>query len=272
MDESQVIATTLAPRTRSSLTADLRAAGIMPGETVMVHSALSALGWVAGDSATVVAALLDAVAPGGTLVMPAQSGHLSDPAQWRAPPVPADWIDAIRAEMPVYDAETTPTRGMGRIAEHFRTWPGTRRSAHPNCSFTANGPDAEAILAAHRLESPVGEGSPLTRLYECDATILMLGVDFDSCTMLHLAEVRAWPDRPEKTEGAPVLIDGVRHWVTYQAPPTGESDHFIALEPLLREAGLLRVVKVGSAEAKLIGARQLTDFAVAHWRTLPPVM
>ncbi len=271
MDEAQAIAATPEPRTRESLVADLRAAGVGPGTTVLVHSSLSALGWVAGGAISVVQALLDSVGPTGTLVMPAHSGQLTDPARWRAPPVPDDWIAPIRAHLPAYDPRMTPTRGMGAIAELFRTWPGTARSDHPNCSFVANGPDADALLGDHRLDSPLGEHSPLAGLYERDATIMLLGVDFDSCTMLHLAETRAWPDREGLKAGAPMLVNGKHQWVSYTEPPTGDMDHFVELGRHLVETDLARKAQVGSATAVLMSARALTDTAVARWKDMPAI-
>ena len=106
MTELAVVAATSAPRTQDSLTRDLLRLGVTPGETLLVHCAMSALGWVAGGAEAVVRALLGAVTDAGTLVMAAQSSQLSDPANWGAPAVPDDWVETIRAELPPFDPLT----------------------------------------------------------------------------------------------------------------------------------------------------------------------
>ena len=98
--------------TEQSLTADLRALGVEEGMGVLVHSALSAVGWVSGGPVAVIRALLQAVGADGTLVMPAHSSSWSDPAGWKSPPAPAAWWDPIRATMPAFDPATTPTSSI----------------------------------------------------------------------------------------------------------------------------------------------------------------
>lgn len=135
--------------TRDTLVAELHSLGVRPGETLLVHSSLSSLGWVNGGPVAVVQGLLDALGPDGTLVVPTQSGDLSDPALWSDPPVPEEWWSAIRATMPAYDPLVTPSRGVGVIPETVRTWPGALRSAHPQTSFAALGPRAAEVVEAH---------------------------------------------------------------------------------------------------------------------------
>lgn len=57
------------PWTPGQLCDDLRRLGIEPGEVVMVHASLRAIGPVDGGAAGVVAALDEAVGPSGTLLM-----------------------------------------------------------------------------------------------------------------------------------------------------------------------------------------------------------
>ncbi|MFF1682549.1 aminoglycoside N(3)-acetyltransferase [Streptomyces sp. NPDC058256] len=176
--------------TRDTVSAQLLSLGVRPGETLLLHSSLSSLGWVCGGAVAVVQGLLDILGPDGTLVVPTQSGDLSDPALWSNPPVPEEWWSAIRAAMPAYDPLVTPARGVGVIPETVRTWPGALRSAHPQTSFAAIGPGAAAVVEGHAPDCRLGERSPLARLEEMGARVLLLGAGYDACTAFHLAEYR----------------------------------------------------------------------------------
>ncbi len=259
-----MIAKTSAPVTVASLTADLRALGVTEGGVLIAHVAMSALGWVVGGAQAVVEALLAAAGPTGTVVVPTQSGHLSDPALWQAPPVPPEWIEAIRRDMPLFDPALTPTRAMGQVVDCFRRHPGAIRSLHPTVSFAACGPLAEALMVDHALTPGLGEGSPLSRLYDADAQVLLLGVDHHNDTSLHLAEHRAeWPGKHTYTDGAALVIDGVKQWVTYDDLELDDED-FAEIGDAFATTGQERRGAVGDGVGRLCRQRALVDFAVAH--------
>jgi len=263
MSEADVVARTPSPRTRRSLAEDLVRLGVAPGDLLLLHSSLSSLGWVAGGAQAAVLALLDALGPRGTLVVPAQSGDNSDPSDWSRPPVPQDWWPVIRQELPAFDPAVTPTRGMGRIAELLRTWPGAVRSAHPQVSFAALGPLAAEVTRAHRLDDGLGEGSPLETLYRLGARVLLLGVGYESATALHLAEYRV-PGLGRETSGAAALTDAGRAWVTWSDVVHLDADEvFPRIGRAYEETRPLLRGRVGSAEARLLPLRDLVDFAVA---------
>ncbi|WP_181794314.1 aminoglycoside N(3)-acetyltransferase [Streptomyces sp. WELS2] len=189
--------------TRDTLATDLRLLGVENGEILLVHSSLSSLGWVNGGAVAVVQGLLDALGPAGTLVVPTQTGDQSDPALWENPPVPGEWWDRIRATMPAYDPLVTPSLGVGVIPETVRTWPGALRSAHPQTSFAALGPRAREITEGHAPDCRLGEESPLAKLEELGARVLLLGAGYGSCTAFHLAEYRIPAPRVEVGRPAP---------------------------------------------------------------------
>ncbi|MFG3286846.1 aminoglycoside N(3)-acetyltransferase [Streptomyces sp. NPDC048111] len=250
--------------TRASLAADLSELGVRPGETVLVHSSLKSLGWVCGGAVAVVQALLDTLGETGTLVVPAHSGENSDPAEWSHPPVPEAWWPAIREAMPAYDPLTTPTRGIGVLPETVRTWPGARRSAHPQTSFAAVGPGASRITAGHPQDCALGERSPLARLEEEGARVLLLGAGFGSCTCFHLAEYRV--EGPQADVSFAAGTAGGRRWLTVRDTALDSAD-FARLgadferEALERGAGTVVRGRVGAAVCRLFPVRDAVAYA-----------
>ncbi|HEY7595036.1 MAG TPA: AAC(3) family N-acetyltransferase [Actinophytocola sp.] len=248
------------PRTRATLATDLAALGLRASDVVLVHSSLSKLGWVCGGAVAVVQALLDVLGPLGTLVVPTQTMDNSDPRHWSNPPVPESWWPVIREAMPGFDPRVTPSTGIGAIGEMVRRWPGAVRSNHPHASFAAVGARAPELMAEHRLDSHLGERSPLAALERADARVLLLGVGFESCTAFHLAEYRVPSPRTEF--GCAVLTEtGDRKWITYEDVATN-SDDFAALGADFLRSGAVIRGRIGEADAHLFEFANAVEHAV----------
>jgi aminoglycoside 3-N-acetyltransferase len=225
----------------------------------MVHSSLGRVGWTVGGPTTVIRALLEALGPEGTLVMPAESPSISDPSEWGDDRVKKEWHDTIRAHLPVFDPLTTPTT-MGAIPEAFRTFPGTVRSNHPLVSVCANGRLAAKITKHHALAFCEGPGTPFEKLYELESFTLLLGVGFDRCSSLHYAESLV-PGRRTTVSRFPMMQEGKRVWVDMPDMAADNGAHFPIVGAQFAKFCQTRVGRVGAAEATLFSTRELVDFA-----------
>jgi aminoglycoside 3-N-acetyltransferase len=247
--------------TRDSMAVDLRRLGVRAGQTIIVHSSLSSLGWVDGGPTAVVHALIDAVGDDGTVVVPTQTTTNTDPSTWRPPHdvAPARW-PGIRENMPAFDPLNTPSAGVGVIAECLRTWPGALRSDHPQTSFAALGRRAEWIVTGHRLESQLGEDSPVARLEDCDARVLLLGVGFNRCTAFHLAEYRQ-PQPVKRTLSCAILTPQGRRWVSYDAVALSDHDFAAIGADFILYSDEVERHPVGCADSWLLPVRSAVSFA-----------
>jgi len=259
MSEDTIIARTKEPVTIGRICGDLTNLGVRAGDILLTHSSLSSLGWVCGGAQSVIMALLQVLGEDGTLVMPAHSGDISDPAEWQNPPVPHDWLETIYRNMPAYDPKMTPTRGMGRIAELFRTCPGTIRSGNPLLSFSANGRHAAFITDNHPLTPQLGMDSPLGKLYGLNAKVLLLGVGYDSCTSFHLSEALI-DEMPVKRMGTSMLEEGRRVWKWFD-DYAYDSDDFVEIGEAFDKSCGVAKGKAGNADLRLFDIKSGVDFA-----------
>jgi aminoglycoside 3-N-acetyltransferase len=233
----------------------------------MVHTRMSALGWVVGGSETVVRSLLDALGPDGTLMAYASwADHVYSLEDW-----PEEYREAYRAEPPRWDPATGEVdRDYGRIPERVRTWPGALRSVHPEASVVAVGPRAGWLTAVH--EDGYGAGSPFARLVEAGGQVLMLGAPLSTVTLLHHAEAIAQAPGKRMVTYEIALADGsVRSYTDietsggaydYESLALG-GDEFEVIARAALEAGIGVRGRVGAAECHLFPAAELTAFAVA---------
>src|SRR5687768_828778 len=106
----------------------LNSCGTFQGDTLLVHSSLSACGSIDGGPATVISALRSWITDRAVLALPTHT--------WSYP-------DATGVA-PVYDFKSTPSV-VGTITNYYWRQPGVVRSQHPSHSLAVSGPGAENL-------------------------------------------------------------------------------------------------------------------------------
>jgi aminoglycoside 3-N-acetyltransferase len=223
----------------------LRALGVEQGDVLLVHTSFRAIRPIEGGPVGLIAALRDALGPNGTLVMPSWTGSDDEP----------------------FDPAKTPASSdLGIVTDMFWRIPGVLRSNHP-FAMAAMGTAAD-FITSDPLRFPIhGRETPVARVHERDGKVLLLGVDHDADTMIHLAELIAEvPYRVPKhitvlKEDKPTRIEYL------------ENDHccqrFNLANEWLRARGFQSEGRVGHAHARLIRSRDIVDVVLDQLRRDP---
>lgn len=207
---------------RSRIREDLLRLGVAPGGVLLVHSSFKSLGPAPGGIDTLIGALLDALGPGGTLLMPGFS-----------------WLSVTR-QNPCFHVRDTPCC-VGAVPSRFMELEGTVRSMHPTHSFCGQGPRVEELFKDHIHDTtPCGANSPITKLRFMKGQVLMLGCGLRPNTTMHAVEEEAcapylFEDEPvEYTlvgyDGRPIEVRHRRHAAFAQ--------HYDRIAPELAGGGL----------------------------------
>lgn len=248
----------------AALTRELTALGVRSDRDLLVHSSMRRVGHVVGGTATVLSALRRAIGPDSTLVVPAQTqgNSLTSKAfQSATAGLSGAELAEYIAAMPGFDPLTSPSAGMGILAEAVRRAPGAARSAHPQSSFAAIGRRSAECMAGHEMSCHLGERSPLGWLYRQDADVLLLGVGYGVCTAFHLAEYRLPAPVEYRQYRCFTMTDGIRteHRFTDLRLI---ADDFEVLGGQLDSLSFVRHGRVGEADCRLLPIRRAVDFAL----------
>lgn len=181
----------------------LERVGVRQGDTLLVHSGLSNLGYVEGGTSAAISALRKAVGETGTFLAPAFTrpyktfeGRLTKDLQYR----PYD----TRPQGQFRDTNIT----TGALPRAMLREPDACRSGHSTHEWVAIGANAEKVVQGHGLlDAPAGDTSPMKKALEQGGSVLFLGCGINSNTFLHFLETAA---------GAAYLKNALVGWIDSQ--------------------------------------------------------
>lgn len=209
---------------------------LTPGDTLMVHSSMKAIGMVEDGPEAIIQAMLDRLGSSGTLVMMTSTTSFSKTGH--------------------FDQLNSPSE-TGLLTEVFRRFPGVRRSFVPMTSFSAIGAHADDYV--QEFNSHLDPTAPVGKMVKDRIKIMLYGTTYSRCTVYHLSEERLQlPYNDYKTfSGTGVDAQGKtrpcsqRYFVRKDMSATKknvdwigakmEADGVVALEPLGH--GMLRVFR-----------------------------
>ena len=244
-------------RTRAELADGLRQLGLPVGGLVMIHASLRSLGPVHGGAGAVVDALLDALGPRGTLVIPVFRHAPTDPQD-------------------VFDPKQTP--GVtGAISEAGWRRPDAIRSIHLTQTLAAIGPRAAEVVYASGDDGWDAEG-PMHSIWNLDGSYLLLGVPYQNLTAGHSFEFkfgkhrkpRIISGRVRRADGSIQPITSRGHGPDPDFPGMPERSYdFNRLGQALEDRGGVARGAVGNAIARLFSARAIHDLAAELYAADP---
>lgn len=237
--------------------ANLNYLGIPKNVPILVHSAFRQLSKEGFTPEQVVESLLKYFSD-GIVLMPTMS--------WRF----------VKPENPIFDELRTPSN-TGVLSEVFRTEYATSRSLHPTHSVAGSGSGVNQFLQEHHLSvTPCASSSPFGKLVEADGWILMLGIGFDCCTLIHHCEEMVAPQiylmPPNKMEEYSCKDRfGKNYQVKLQRHLLLNRDYW-QFQDQLATAGFLRLTYLGSVTCRAFRARDLFKITMNALKQQPAVI
>ena len=239
----------------------LQDCGIKAGDSVLVHSSFSKIGFVPGGPRILVDALLEVIGTEGNLLMPSS-------------PNAGYQLDYIR-DLKMFDVQNDPSR-MGAITEYFRTLPGVLRSESPTEPVCCFGPKANWFTSGHLgEETPYTKNSPFARLAEANGKILYIGVTLDNAgTSLHVLEDMV-PDfkfpvyYPEVFQVSVKRVNGemVPVSVKVHNPEQSAKRRCDGLLPLFEAKGVMKRSTIGKAKTLIFDASKMLETMIDEYNT-----
>lgn len=238
--------------TEENILNDLKRIGIKKGDTLLVHSSLSKIGYVEEGPKTVVSSLLKSIGEKGNLLMPS-SPNAS---------LQKDHIKKNKRFNVLVDKSA-----LGAITEYFRKYPGVKRSLNATEPVCAYGPKKDYFVNGHLGEvTPYTENSPFYKVAESRGKILYIGVTLANAgTSLHCLEDAVdfeYPVYCNEFYSVEIVDEqGVKHAVKTRVhnPVWSAKRKCDELIPMFIEKGVCAKEKIGKANVLVFDAFKMLE-------------
>lgn len=248
--------------TKEDIKYSLTSLGVKKGMLLFVQSSLRPLGWINGGAQTIIEALMECVGYEGTIIMPAFTKLISDPASLKVGTVPRESWEKIRNTALPFSKKLTIPQNMGEVAVQFMRNEAVLRSSHPTYSFLAWGKYAKLIVEKHALHFGLSKESPLGKIVELNGYVVMLGMNYDKCEMLHLAQYSA-AKCPIKISTYPIEKNGSTNWIKMADLDLNTYGYRIVGE-VMEERKIVSEMRVGDTYCRMFSAREAVNITTAY--------
>ena len=233
----------------------LKDAGVKHDDKVTIHCSLRAIGRIENGADGLIDAFCEYLSDGLFIV-------------------PTHTWDKVCRQSPYYDVRTTVS-DIGTLAEVAAFRKDGVRSLHPTHSVTVFGKDAaEFVRGEEKCASPAPLGSCISRLYEENGKVLLIGVGHERNTYLHSVDERLGiPDRLNLDPFEITIVDYEGN--TQKSPPfhthyTAASDRCVSeyypnYKTAFEYTGAVTYAKLGNALVYICDCRKMTDTCRRIW-------
>ena len=233
--------------TKQQIKDDLQTLGILPRDTVLIHTSLKAVGEVEGGADGFIDAFCEYLSEGLFLV-------------------PTHTWDCVNADHPHYDVRTSvPCIGTVPRVAAFRK--DGIRSLHPTHSVWAHGNNAESFVRGEEnAQSPAPVGFCWDRLADAGAKILLIGVTHNRNTFIHSVDERMnLSDRLSAQTYDVTISDSNGRTVTHPmrshscSKTNDVSLFYVNFEKPLVELGAQSFGQLGNAQVRIVDAMKCRE-------------
>ena len=257
--------------TRDMLSHAMRQTGIRRGDILLVHSSVSAFGYIKGGAHAMIESIQDVLGPEGTALFPSFTfpfmfigGKLSKNWMYR-PHDPSDYSQIWTGVLPQV---------------LLKEFPEAIRSRHVTHSWAGIGAKAEECLSAHGPTDPPASGnSPMGKALERNGKVLFMGTGLSCNTFLHFIETASHAPFLKPAVCRIKDPDGSLHTVLIEEHLPGDRDFYHYEKPESKfyrkalKAGLrIQEQTLGMNKLYLIGLKELFEIGMQLQRQDPRIM